>query len=405
MLDYSTSLIETRKEAFEKTIQYIKENRSTIREILSEISTYRTADEEIDTSIRVLENGLEEVRFHQPPITDKMSVFMPSNVILYSYVLYLLIPSLYVKKLEFRSSSLVIDQVRKLHHLLKEVHNLPIELLELSHRKYIKHSALEANTVVFTGTYVNAEEIKFQLSKNQVFVFFGQGVNPFIVGETAKVDEAVKDLIKVRMYNTGQDCMGPDAIYVHESISEEFSEKLTSSLLSLKFGLNTDPESDYGKIHYTSTLETVAQYLNKNSEFIIHGGSIDYRNKVMEPTILSSSIKQKIEIDEFFSPIFNIIIYQNNEELKQNLQKGYFMERALGASVYGTNEDSLIQYLEKKHTVSVNQTLFDIEDGNKPFGGFGPRANYVSYQNNLYIKPQLLSMILSEYWKDTEENL
>ncbi|WP_405099461.1 aldehyde dehydrogenase family protein [Oceanobacillus sp. FSL H7-0719] len=401
-LTLESSLLEQRKKTIEDVITYLKENKSSVRKILTEISTYQTAEDEIDTSIRVLENAYREVKLNKPKTLNKMTVFMPSNVILYSYVLYLLIPSLYVNEIEFRSSSLVIDQLRRLHKLLGGIHQLPIQLQELSHRKFIKASALSSNIVVFTGEYKNAEKIKFQLSPDQLFVFFGQGVNPFIITESANIDKAVKDLIKARMYNTGQDCMGPDAIFVQKSKSQQFIETLVNRLGDLKIGENTDPEADYGKIHYLSTLDSVGSYLNENSEWIAYGGNINYRNKVIEPTVLHSSIENDLKLEEFFSPLFNVISYQSIDELKNTFQKGYFLERAMGASIYGEEVEEIYQELSRKHVVSVNQNLFDIENGNEPFGGYGPMANYVSYKNQLHIKPILLSNVVYELMNDEE---
>lgn len=391
-----SSLMETRKKSIENVINYLKENRSSFRRILTEISSYRTAEDEIDTSIRVLENAFREIRLNKPKTVNKMSVFMPSNIILYSYVLYLLIPSLFVNSIEFRSSSFVASQLQRIHRVLKEIHQLPIELLELSHSKYIKASALNADIVAFTGEYNNAEKIKFQLSEEQLFVYFGQGVNPFIVTETANINKAVKDLIKTRLYNTGQDCMGPDAVFVSKNKIQMFLETLISELGNLKFGNNSDSEADYGRIHYTSTLDSVGFYLNQNSDFIIHGGNINYRNKTIDPTVIYSSIENNLKIEEFFSPLFNIVRYQTNDELKNTFQKGYFLERAMGASIYGEDVQELYEFLSKKHVVSINQTLFDIENGNEPFGGYGPMANYVSFQNQLHIKPILLSKTVNE---------
>lgn len=401
--EVTTTLFDERKENILLCMQYMKRNKEEFLKILTEISTYQTAKAEFDSSLRALENAFDEVRQNQPPNINRMSIFMPSNVILYSYILYLLIPSLYVKNIEFRSSSLVINQVRKLHNLFQKVHQLPIELKEYSYRKYLRESALKADVVLFTGTYQNAENIKVQLSKNQLFIFFGQGVNPFIVTESAELEKAVQDLIGARMFNTGQDCMGPDVIYVPEPKKHMFIKLLREKLNNLKCGENFDKAADYGRIHYTSTLETVAQYLNQNSQYIIHGGNINYKEKFIEPTVLVSSLKDKVKIDEFFLPIFNIVSYEEIEEVKEVLDTGYFLERAMGATVYGTEVDELISFLERKHTVSVNQTLFDIEDGNNPFGGYGPMANYVSYQGELFIKPILLSLIFREHLQEYGE--
>lgn len=391
-----SSLLEKRKKSIENVISYIKENRDAFRDILTEISSYHTAEEEIDDTISVLENSFEEINRNKPKTVNKMSVFMPSNIILYSYALYLLIPSFFVNTIEFRSSSLVANQLHRVHGLLKEIHQLPIQLLELSHRKYIKASVLNSDIVAFTGEYKNAENIKFQLSPEQLYIYFGQGVNPFIVTETADIHQAVSGLIKARMYNTGQDCMGPDAVFVQSSKSQIFLETLISELKSLKCGDNSDKEADYGTIHYTSAMNSIGFYLNENSNFIQYGGNIDYRYKTIDPTVIYSSIDDNLKIEEFFSPLFNIVSYQTIDELKNTFQQGYFLERAMGASIYGEDIQGICDFLSKKHVISTNQTLFDIEDGNKPFGGYGPMANYISYQDQLHIKPILLSEVVSE---------
>ncbi|MGQ7276526.1 aldehyde dehydrogenase family protein [Brevibacillus thermoruber] len=388
-----------RREAITRCIHFIETNPEMLREILTEISTYQTAELEIQASLRALKNAFNEVHNNRPPLVNRMSVFMPSNVILYSYVLYLLIPSLYINRIEFRSSTSVLPQVRKLHHLLQSIHQLPLSLLELSHKEFMKASVLRADVVVFTGTYQNAESIKFQLAKTQLFIFFGQGINPFIISETADLEKAVHDLIQARLYNTGQDCMGPDVVYVSETMKDSFLSLLTAKLDALKYGSNADKDSAYGPIHYTGTLEMVGQHLTQYSEKIVYGGRIDYRDKVIQPTVLLSTLADKVKIVEFFSPVFNVVIYSKEEDLKRIVTQEYFVERALGATFYGRSDSPIIEILRKKHTVSVNETLFDIENGNSPFGGYGPMANYVSYRGELIIKPILISQILHEYWQ------
>jgi len=392
-------LLGKRKDALERTISYLKANKTIIRDILTEVSPYQTAEDEINTSIKVLENAFNEMDKYKPPTLSSMSVFMPSNVLLYSYVLYLLIPSLYIHRIDFRGSNQVISQVRRIHQLLSSVHELPIHLLELPHREYIKESALKADLVAFTGTYKNAEDIKSQLHDEQMFVFFGQGVNPFIITEEANLNKAVDDLITVRTFNSGQDCMGPDVVYIPDTRKEEFLSLLESRLADMRYGENQNQSAEYGPIYYGSAVNLVSSHLNEFNKYIYFGGEIDYRTKVIRPTVLLSRIEDNVPIKEFFSPIFNIVTYDTLKELKTLFRTAYFRQRAMGATFYGDEESDLIEFLQKKHTVSVNETLLDIEDGNEPFGGYGPMANYISYKNKLFIQPVLLSKVLQDLWQ------
>lgn len=375
--------------------QFLMEYRNEVLDILTDVASYSSAEEELEAAIKALKGAELEVETQQPHAMEQMAVFMPSNIILYSYVLYLVIPSLYAKQISFRPASYVTEQLARLHALLAPVHELHLHIQCVSQRVFVEESVQSANVVVFTGAYANAEKIKAQLQGNQVFIFFGQGVNPFIVSESADIDAAVQDLVKVRMFNTGQDCMGPDAIFVQQPVTERFLHTLYGQLQKLVFGSRKDPTADYCPIYYPSTLDIVSKYFISNGQFIRFGGVIDYLHQRIEPTVLYSSVACKPEIVEFFGPIFNVVSYSDEDVLRDELDKDFYKRRAMGASVYGS--ERLADFLRPRHTVSVNSTLFDIEDGNSPFGGYGSMANYAYYQGEMKIAPILISQVVSNF--------
>jgi aldehyde dehydrogenase (NAD+) len=196
------------------------------------------------------------------------------------------------------------------------------------------------------------------------------------------------------MFNTGQDCMGPDAIFVHQAVADAFLRALRERLSKLVFGSSKDPNADYCPIHYPSTLDLISKYLMSNAQFISFGGVVDYSLQKIEPTVLYGSLEQRPDIVEFFGPVFNVIRYDSDDALVGELGKSFYKERAMGASVYGN--EFLAEFLRSHHSVSVDATLFDIEDGNSPFGGYGPMANYAQYQGRLKIAPMLVSQVVSD---------
>jgi aldehyde dehydrogenase (NAD+) len=307
-----------------------------------------------------------------------------------------MIPSLYTARIEFRPATVVAEQIQQLHQMLSPVHQLPITLQSVSQRVFMEKCVESAKIVLFTGAYANAERIKTHINSNrQMYVFLGQGVNPIIITETADLDEAVTGVITARLFNTGQDCMGPDVIFVQQGVARPFLDTLGDKLVGLTFGSRKDPNADYSPIYYSSTIEVISQYMSRNGRYISYGGAIDYAKKKIEPTVLFSSLRDKPEIIEFFGPVFNVVSYDDEEALKYELSQNFYRERAMGASLYGGG--SLIDFLKLHHSVSVNATLFEIEDGNKPFGGYGPMANYVYCNKQLKAEPILLSQIVSDY--------
>lgn len=393
---------EERAEQIIKIRNFIADNRHRFLELLTQIATYRSAESEIQSTINALDGAFDEVEKHRPPRVESMAVFMPSNVILYSYALYLLIPSLYTNRISFRSSSHVLEQMKELHQLISSVVDLPIEMKIASQREFMQETVLQSKVVVFTGTYKNAEKIKLQLKKDQLYMFFGQGINPFIIGKEAHLEKAVNDIVDIRLFNSGQDCMGPDMLFVHESVCKEFLALLEEKLGSLTFGLRTDANADYSPIYYTDILTEIGEYLKNHQGNILYGGTIDYRTSTIHPTILKSHIKDGLRPIEFFSPIFNVIEYEDEQQLKDLLDISFYRERSMGASVYGC--PSMIEFLKKKHTVTVECTMGDVENGNEPFGGYGAMANYIVYQGKMETRPILISEVVASYLSQEKQS-
>jgi aldehyde dehydrogenase (NAD+) len=225
-------------------------------------------------------------------------------------------------------------------------------------------------------------------------VFFGQGVNPFIVGPSADLGKAARDLVAVRLFNSGQDCMGPDAIFVSEQIIEAFLHQLRARLDMVEFGPRKEPTADYGPLYYHPAISGITNYFLDNESRIVYGGKVDYSKRHVEPAIIRSSIHDRADIIEFFGPVFNLITYDTVEALTHELSKDFYTERALGASIYGVPK--LEAFLRKRHMVSVDCTLFDLEDGNTPFGGYGRMANYAWCKGDLRIEPILLSRMVAD---------
>lgn len=380
--------------AIEKLHDFLSDHRDEIVDILTDAASYPAAEAEVSAAIRALRGAASEIERYQPRVIERMAVFMPSNILLYSYVLYLVIPSLYVRRIDFRPSSYVTDQLARLHELLAPVHGLPVQIQRVSQRMFVDDSVRPANVVVFTGTYANAEKLKQQLRADQLYVFFGQGVNPFIVAQGAQLDAAVHDLITVRLFNTGQDCMGPDAIFVHDTLFDPFVDRLRTRLAQLRFGSRKDPLAGYSPVYYPSTFELLSDYFIENAPFVAQGGVIDYILRKIEPTVLLGTLENKAEVVEYFGPVFNVVRYGDDDALMRELSKDFYRDRAMGASLYG--DISLETFLRANHTVSLNATLFDVEDGNSPFGGYGSMANYVRYQGKLKIEPVLISKAVAD---------
>ncbi|MFD9821070.1 aldehyde dehydrogenase family protein [Streptomyces violascens] len=385
-----------RVDALRAVRRYVAENEDAVLSILTEISPRQTADAEIRSFLAALDGAEDEIRRTRPGCVPRTTVFMPSNIPLYSYALYMLVASLYSDTITFRPSSEIKSQLQRLHALLAPVHGLPIKLSELSQRKFVTGPVREADLIVFTGHYSNAETIREGLAEDQLFLFFGRGINPFVIAPDADLARAAHDVTNIRLYNSGQDCFGPDVLFAPQGRTEEFIDVLSAELNALRFGQNSDPAVDYGPIYYTSALVNCSDYLVRHAGRIRHGGLIDLPSRRIEPTVLLWDFDDKIPLDEMFAPVFNVVAYASARRLRERLASPYFSERALGAMVYG-NDPETVKVLARRHHTCVDHTLLDAEDGNRPFGGFGMMANYLAYGGERHAEPLLLSQAVAQH--------
>ncbi|MEU6994906.1 aldehyde dehydrogenase family protein [Streptomyces sp. NPDC046465] len=383
-----------RVDALRAVRRYVADNEEAVMRILTEISPHRTAYAEIRLFLATLDGAEEEIRRVRPGCVPRAAVFTPSNIPFYSYALHLLVASLYTDRLIFRPSAQIDSQMRRLHAQLAPVHRLPIDLSELSRRKFVTGPVREADLIVFTGNYANAETVRENLAEDQLFLFFGRGINPFVIAPDADLDRAVHDVVNIRLYNSGQDCFGPDVVFAPRGRTEEFVDLLSAELAALRFGQNSDPAVDYGPIFYDSALVNCSDYLVRHANRIHHGGRIDLLSRRIEPTVLLWGFDDKMPLDEMFAPVFNVVSYPSARRLRERLSSPYFSERALGAMVYGTDPET-VKVLSERHQTCVDHTLLDAEDGNRPFGGFGMRANYLSYGGERHAEPLLMSQAVA----------
>ncbi|MDH6145662.1 MULTISPECIES: aldehyde dehydrogenase family protein [Kitasatospora] len=370
--------------------------REEVLQVLYESCNHKTAAGEIEVALAALAGAEQEVTGFRPPRLDQLAVLMPSNIPLYSYVLYLLIPSLYTERVVFRPSGRIDSQLERLHKLLGEAHRLPIQLRQTGQRDFLENDVADSQVLVFTGSFENAEKIRPQLRKDQLFLYFGQGVNPFVVGPGADIGDAVDGAIRARMLNSGQDCFGPDVYFVHTSLSSQFCNLLSRRVRSLKHGRYEDPTADYGSMYYLDAFEDAISHLMANRSFILVGGRADLTESHLAPTVLVRPVESATNPPELFAPIFNVVPYTSGEWLHRTLRHQYFEERAMAATVYG-DEPELIELLRRRHTVSLNATVADIENGNEPFGGRGVRANYAAVGGVRHTEPLLISKAVADH--------
>lgn len=372
--------------------QGIVARQDRLMDIVSGFATAASARDELHRSVKTVSGAWWEMRVHDPGELSRVTVFLPSNNVLYSYFLFGVVPALYSREVMLRPSSRSISVVGDLH---KEISSfLPAEIsrrirmCEVSQREFVRESET-ADAVVFTGQYENGLDIIERVGGRPRVLMMGSGPNPFVVGPEADVSLVVRSLLRARMYNSGQDCLAPDVVFVHESVAERFLGSVTGSLGALKVGERRDPSADLAPLIYSDAVQGAVDFLREHGSNIVYGGEVEVSSGLVEPHVLMWETDTEIHPDELFAPILAIVPYSSPEFIHEWSAHSREDARGMYISIFG--EPGLRG--ERVGTASVRREVsaLDSEEGNQPFGGFGTEASSVHHEGRIEAGPLLLS--------------
>jgi acyl-CoA reductase-like NAD-dependent aldehyde dehydrogenase len=365
-------------------------------EALTTIATAASAHDEVARGVAALAGSDWEIARNRPRQLERVTVFMPSNNVLYAYVLFGLIPALYSDTVIVRPSSRVRETTTRVHELLSAALDGlgagSIVLSDASQRAFAR-SCRDADAVVFTGQFENSLAIGAAIGPRARLLRFGSGPNPIVVGEQADIERAVGDALGARLYNSGQDCLCPDAIFVHEQVRSAFVEQLVERVAAISVGDRRHPDTLVAPMVYADAVEGAHAFLAAHAEHVVRGGRVDVERGIVEPTVVVRPFDDAFHPPELFSPIFCVVPYRSCAQLDAWLHSPTEMERGMYASIYG--ETSFTGRTVGTSVVCREQTTFDAEDGNVPFGGFGERSSSVVRDGRSSSRPLLLSNEMS----------
>jgi acyl-CoA reductase-like NAD-dependent aldehyde dehydrogenase len=377
----------------------VLKNRHALLDLLVEISTRTAAEDEINRSVRAIAGAAWEVARNKPPRIARLSVFLPSNNVLYSYVLFGVIPSLYADQIQIRPSSRTRQTALAVHALLSKTCGFDgtdrISLVEGSQRNFVA-SCQQSDAVVFTGQFDNGVQVMQRIGERPCFLLFGSGPNPMIVGPEASPARVREALVCSRLYNSGQDCLCTDLVFVHRSVLRDVTEGLQATLRGIPITDRRAPGAVVTPLVYADAAREAESYIAEHADRVIFGGNADAGTLRVEPTVVLHESSVGLHPPEFFSPIFCLVPYDDPAEITRWAATPAEMDRGMYATVFG--EPHLDAVRLGTAAILGEMTTFDHEDGNRPFGGHGVQAGSArGADGRLEARPLLLSAELAAW--------
>ncbi|MGP4076863.1 NAD-dependent succinate-semialdehyde dehydrogenase [Halobacillus sp. K22] len=148
------------------------------------------------------------------------------------------------------------------------------------------------------------------------------GHAPLIVAKDADIDFAVDQTLASKFRNAGQTCICANRVLVHESIADEFSEKLTGRVKELKVGNGLVEQTDVGPVinaaGYEKIHTQIEDAVDKGAK-VLYGHQYDKDDEkgyyFVHPTVLEN-VGEGMDImqEETFGPVIPLTTFRENEE-------------------------------------------------------------------------------------------
>ncbi|MDQ8934361.1 NAD(P)-dependent benzaldehyde dehydrogenase MdlD [Acinetobacter rudis] len=228
--------------------------------------------------------------------------------------------------------------------------------------------SLNFDLIFFTGSTTVGKLVMQAAAKNLTpCILELGGKSPFIVMPDADLDQTVAQLVFGKCANSGQTCVAPDYLMVHESIKKDLLDKLIAKL-------KTDfPDVDSnGKVISSQQIQRLADMLEHTGGEVAFGGAYDVEQRYFQATVVDQvDWNDALMQQELFGPILPVLSFSDINLAIEAINFNH--PKPLAAYVFSKNTDQARQVLSKipAGDVIVNGVMLQAFSPYLPFGGSG----------------------------------
>ncbi len=194
------------------------------------------------------------------------------------------------------------------------------------------------------------------------------GKSPCIVDETAKIPLAAKRIVFGKLLNSGQTCVAPDYLLVHEKVKQPLLEAMKKELVNM-LGEKPLENEEFPRMinrkHYDRVLGLI------EGEQIVTGGYGKEETLQIAPTILDNiTLEAPVMQEEIFGPVLPVLTFSNKEELLQMIRH---FEKPLAFYLF-TGSKEMERWALRHISFGggcINDTIVHLASSEMGFGGVG----------------------------------
>ena len=197
------------------------------------------------------------------------------------------------------------------------------------------------------------------------------GSDPFLVLDSANVDQAATHALFGRFGNTGQACNAAKRIIVADAVYDEFVEKFVGAVSSVKVGDPTEADTFMGPLSSTAACDGLAAQVDdaiaKGATVLAGGRRLEQDGAWFQPTILAGVTEDmRAFSEELFGPVAVLYRVSSEDEAVELANNSVY---GLGAVIQSTDAAKAQEIADRLETGMVYINEAPGSAAELPFGG------------------------------------
>ena len=193
------------------------------------------------------------------------------------------------------------------------------------------------------------------------------GKSPAFVLADTDIRMSAKRMVWSKFLNSGQTCVAPDYIFVHQSIEQKFLKALREEIETRYTASGVD--KNLSQIINIKNFNRLSSLIDNDKIFC--GGITDAEKRFISPTVLHNiSLDDEIMKDEIFGPLLPVVSFS---EINEAIEYVKDQPKPLACYVYSKNKKQIQKILKEVSFGGgcVNDGVMHLSNINLPFGGVG----------------------------------
>jgi aldehyde dehydrogenase (NAD+) len=227
--------------------------------------------------------------------------------------------------------------------------------------------------IFFTGSPALARTVMAAAARNLIPVILELGgKSPCIIDRTVDIRTAARRIAWGKTLNSGQTCIAPDYILIHEDVKDRFVKAFAEEVRNLH-GEDIQTDTHYVRMVNDKAFERVTGYFKDGD--IIYGGRTDASSRFIEPTLIENvALDSPLMTEEIFGPVFPVITLNDkgNSFADKVIDFVTSREKPLAFYYFGKESDGW-EIIRRTSSGGgcINDVIMHIANENVPFGGVG----------------------------------